>query len=758
MTFSHASDLRAVVEATKLNQLAWTDNMARVNALADGDPPYTRQEQLDNNIEVNCNFLETTKAIADARKTWYSALIGRRIYFTVDIDHKNRHARTWSSKITKGINKVLKNSLDYTELKQATGAQVVLHGIGPSAWNDSFSWLPEEIGLEDLLIPPGTRKHLRNLKHYFIFRKYTSTQLSELTQGARRDPGWNMKVVNAELKRLATEYYGRPANWDFENPVKLQEWYKSNSGYMDSSAVPTVDAWDCYWQDEKNDRVAWYRGLILDSPEGSASAEGEFLYKSDNPVAEKRERLLHINFGDGANKAPFMYHSIRGLGFMLYSPGQLQNRLRCQINQAIFENCVMGFRLTNADDRARLNKIDLYQRGIMLVPQDVQIIPEAERRSINQELAFAGLAQNRQLMGESASQYVQDVEQGSTREQTATEVMAKVNSANAIVSGMLQMAYEYDEHQDREICRRFCLKNSTDPDVKKFRQDMLNEGVPEEALNFERWTVHKERALGGGNKMMAIAQADKFMAVRHQLDPDQQREVTRIYLAANSDDPNLPDRLVPPSPPALSSSRHDGQLAAGAILAGSPVQPRPGTNHIDYVEALLSAMASFLKLIMATGGMASKEQLAGLSALAGAIQMEIQQIAQDPQEKDRAAQYGEALAQMIAVAAELAKRMQKQMQQGAPDQDGAAETRGEIASKLVLAKSKAEISEAAAAQKRQQKQMAFVQGEKRKDIETVLKGRRDLTQAQIDAAAMDLTTAAGIRSKAAISATNTETE
>jgi hypothetical protein len=751
VNFDNAGDLRAVIESMRLlNDTVYSPNRARINMLANGDPPYTQNEQLDNNLDTNVNFLETTKAIADARKTWFSAMLKTGRYFTVSIDIKDRRAATWGMKITKAINKVLKNSLPYTELKQATGAQVVLHGIGPSSWEDQYEWCPEEIGIEDLLVPSGTYKNLRNLKQYAIYRKRTSTQLFEMTHGSKRDPGWRMKVVNAELERLSKEWYGMGMNdsRDLRNPEKLAEMYKAQSGYMNSDAVPTVNCWDCYWQGEKEESLKWDKAILLDTPDGAVGVEGDdFLYKSVKPVADRREHLLHINFGDGANKVPFLYHSIRGLGFMLYGPGHLQNRLRCRVNDCIFENSVMGFRIQNAEDRARISKIDLFQKGIMLVPQGVEIIPEAERRSVNQELIFAGLAQNRQLIGESASQYTQDVEQGSTREQTATEVMAKVNSANAIVSGMLLMAYEYDEHQDKEICRRFCLKSSSDPDVKEFRRQMIEEErIPEEALNFERWNVQKERTLGGGNKMLAIAQADKLMAVRGMHDPDAQREILHMYDEVNSDNPDLADRLVPMQGPTLSKSRHEGQLAAGAIMQGLPVQTLPGTNLPDYIESLIAALATGLKLVQTTGGMATQAQIIGFGSLAAAIRTALQQLSQDPQSTDRVEAYESALSQMENLIKALAQQLQSHMQQS-QEQNGNGETQGKIASMIVTAKAKGEIEKGKAAQKMDHKNQAFAAEQRRKDIQVALDARRDLSDAQVDAAATDILTAAKVRAQ-----------
>jgi hypothetical protein len=745
MQFGDPNDLRSVVEQMRLDSEPLSFNRARINALANGDPPFTVDEQTDNNISTNVNFLEVLKSLMDARKVWYGAMLKPGIFFKVtEIDFKNRRIGTWTNKITKKINKYLKNSLPFIEVEQATGAQVILHGVGPQAWEDGFAWRPEEIGIEDLLVPSGTLKNLRNLRYFAIFRKYTAGQLYEMTHKKNVDPGWKMEVVNNELEALSKQYYGSISDQEIRSPEKLNELFKTNSGFFWSSAVPTVNVWDCYWEGDKSDDKAWNRGIILDTPQGAASISEQFIFKSPKPIAKSRDRIININFGDGANKAPFLYHSIRGLGQLLYGPGHLQNRLRCRVNDAIMENSVMGFQISNAEDRSRINKIDLFRQGIMLIPEGLRIIPESERRSVNQELLFAGLAQNRQLMSEAASQYTHDTDTGTQKERTATEVMADVNAVDAMVSGMLLMAYEYRKPRDREICRRFCIKNSPDPDVKEFQQWARNEGIPEDVLDIERWSVEPEKVIGGGNTMMAIARADKLMAIRPQLDPDAQREVTHLYVEVNSDSADLADRIAPLAPPPLSNSRHDGQLAAGAIMQGLPVQPRPGTNHIDYCEALLTALASALKLVQSTGGMATQNQLLGYGALDQAIRAEISQIAQDPQEKQRAGDYEKALTQMESLIKSMAQQLQKTMQQSSQNgQNG--ETQGKVQSMLIGAATKAKVSEANAQQKQRHKEIAFTQDQRRRDIETALQARRDNALATTKAAAVDLTTAAKIR-------------
>ncbi len=194
--------------------------------------------------------------------------------------------------------------------------------------------------------------------------------------------------------------------------------------------------------------------------------------------------------------------------------------------------------------------------------------------------------------------------------------MARVNQTAAMVSGMTNQAYTDKKFQYMEICRRFCIKNSKDPDVKKFRVNVLRRGIPEEALNSECWQVESTRVLGSGNKMLQSAMADRAMQVYTKLDPSAQRKVLRMFLSVNLDDYSLAQDLVPEEP-HISDSIHDAQLSAGVMLAGTLLGLKEGVNHQEYIEAMLVAMGQKVQEIAQRGGVSTPQELTGLQNLAG---------------------------------------------------------------------------------------------------------------------------------------------
>ena len=192
--------------------------------------------------------------------------------------------------------------------------------------------------------------------------------------------------------------------------------------------------------------------------------------------------------------APFRYHSVRSLGFLLFAVCHQQNRTRCAFADAVKESLLQYFYLS-AGDRAMAEKIDLHHLGV--IPEGVRMVPPGDRWQVNENLVGAMFSQNRQLMAENASAFVQDMDNATGKELTATEVMARLNSANALVSSLLSQAYTYQSFQYAEICRRFCDAKSMDPDVQQFRKEVISAGVPEQALDVQYWDIEPETGDGG---------------------------------------------------------------------------------------------------------------------------------------------------------------------------------------------------------------------------------------------------------------------
>lgn len=752
MKFTTAASVENVVWEMRLADYPRALNRAALNDLYNGAPPYTGQEVAQNNINTNVNFLDGTRILHDARRQMYSAFLTADPLFNISVDCGPTWKRMeWSNHLTKNINRIIRQSRDYLELRRSIFASMVLHGIGPSMWQTRMGWCPRPVGIEDVLIPSNTLVSMENLPFFAIYRQYTGAELYKLTHGPKRDRAWNLPMaeaairwVDTEAKRLMSASW--PETW---SPEKMSERIKQDGGLYSSDAVPTIDTFDVYFWNDDGKEAGWNRRIILDawgSPGvGGAGAwsnaikdgkmpeknyigtRNQFLYDpGDRVYGAKLEEIIQWQFADLSCVAPFRYHSVRGLGLLLYAVCHLENRLRCKFDDHVFENLLQYFRVSNPADAERLTKIDLVDKGI--IPDGLNFVKQEERWQVNEGVIDRAFEMNRQTLQDNAASFAQDLDIGEKAE-TATRTMAKVNASAAMVGAMIGQAYEYQRYQYIEICRRFCIKNSPDKDVRKFRVQCFNDGVPAEALDVERWDVEPVRTIGQGNKMLQVAMADRLMAIWPKLSAPSQKMVERIYITANTDDAALAVRLVPDQK-GVSPTVVQAQNDAGTLMLGLPVAMEPNVNETEYIEAQMHSMATKMQQVELRGGMATAEEVTGLSALITNIGRHIQVLAQDNQQRQRVRKYGEDLKNLTNMVKGYAQRLQQQQKKQQANGDG-GEAAVKLQTQVLLAQNKAKLAADSHAQKTAQRQVAFEQ-QMQQDAQ---RHRQELAKTDLEAAA-----------------------
>lgn len=720
MLWNDAGLVESWVWSARMADLPRGTNRALVDRLFNGLPPYLENDDRARAAKTNVNWLEGARLAADARRSYYNAFLKPGNFFNLSLDIKPVHKRkAWEITVAHEWNKSMKGSRKYFEFLRSQFALTVLHGIGPGNWVDRELWVPRCLGVEDVLMPSNTLLTMENLNYFALFRQYTARELYEMTHGPHVDPGWVMPVVEGALKWADQQWQAEIGYNELYAPQKIEERWKQDLGFYGTDAVPTIDTWDFYFASDEDGQAGWRRRMILDTPTIAEVSgrklppknligqdHGQWLYNpGDKRVyAEKIDQILHFQFGDATATAPFRYHSVRSLGWLLYAVCHLQNRLRCAVNDALFESLLQYFRASNPDDKERIEKIDLQDLGI--IPEGLAFVTQAERWKVDQNLVSMGLEQNQLMMQESAAAYRQG--RGETpggKEKTATEIMAEVNSQNALVGAMLMQAYCYHKYQGMEIARRFCIKNSKDPDVRAFRNNVLKAGVPEEALDVSRWEVEPERVLGNGNKTLEIAMADKLMAARPLHDPESQREILYLYDMANSDNPDLAERLVPLDKQRVSDSVHDAQLALGSLMLGVKVPPVKGENPIEMIETLLSGLGTIMAPFTQGQAQPTPKELAGMANVILTIGEWVNILSEDRNEKERVKKYHDALAQADTSLKKMQQAAMKAQSQGGNGADPKDATKAQAM--VIQAQTKAALQAKAHQQRTAERDVAF---------------------------------------------------
>jgi hypothetical protein len=714
--------------------------------LYNGNPPFDEATADENNIQINRNNLIGPNMLSMSRRQWNGAFLRPSHFFTAKPDSGPAHKRMeWSNFATAHANRLLKRDRRMVGQVKATGANTLLYGIGPVNWKDRRSVIPTPIPVSSLLVPSETTidDFDESLECFAIFREWTLSQLYDMTHGPKVDPGWNMKVVQSAYDYIKDDLRKSPNSLAFQYmPERIEELNKQDKGLYGSDAVPTVDVWDFYHKSE--DGKSWYRKVILDWNAGvdvsTYSSNGTrpdskndgFLYSSGSrKYANSASEIIHCQFGDCSPYAPVKFHSARGLGWMLWGVCDSDNRLDCKVNEAAFEQTMWFFQTAGNQDMIRLKKANFEHMGI--IPQGIKFLTANERFTPNAQLIQMVFDRNRRTMADSSTTYTQDYDKGGEA-RTATETMAIVNASQALASGVLEMAYTYEAFKYREMFRRLCLKNSTDPMAREFRLNCLKDGIPEDLLEAEKWSIEPEQVLGGGNKTLQMATVGFLNSIRQNLPPDGQRIVDHISVEAATDQPDLAEEIAPLGEnKPISNSTNVAQLATDRIMRGLPFTAPKDAIYEDYVTVWLQDMGITVQRIFQKGGMATPDEMSGLMNLANGIPVGnggrsdciskyLEIMGKNKSEKEKVRQFQDVFGQLMNHVKGIAQRLQQAMQkqgdngQGAqgPDPKDMAKVQG----MMIQAQTKSKIAEQNAANKLRQKEEQFQAAEKRKDLQT----------------------------------------
>jgi len=359
--------------------------------------------------------------------------------------------------------------------------------------------------------------------------------------------------------------------------------------------------------------------------------------------------------------------------------------------------------------------------------------------------------QMRELMAESASSFVPDATgQESGPQMTATETIARQNTAFQLTSAVINQLAAQAEYEYREICRRFCIKNNPHDMAVRFRKNIQEEGVPLEVLDVGKWKVMPEFGVGAGNKSVELNVTQAMMNELFALSsPDGQRIMARRRADALGDNPEesilmFPD---PPSPP--SNDVQYAQVIFPTLMLGMPVQVAEGVNLITYSALLLTMANTILQqtqaIMQSPDGLAlAAKNLAGASNVVAHCEEQIQVISRAKVNESKAKMLFKQASQMMGQIQQLSKAIMAQEQQQAQQNGQDPELQAEIQAKLIAAQSDAKIKEGKAQQQQAHKDLAWQNENRRKNATTQAEINRKAALTHADIAATDLTTQADI--------------
>jgi hypothetical protein len=704
------------------------ENRVLINRAANNEPLLDEEEATRIGMQIFNRWGEMMGTLAHARRQFLTNFTSQPNYFTIDIPKCPEEKRAdWSGYITERINDKLKNgekALGFFELHRSRWASVACHGIAPMIWDDPFDWLPRCVGIEDFRVPTDTELSFRNLTWFAVRIAYTPGELSR--KAFSPEPGkykWNKKAV-ADLLKSVEEVNSVMAenNYDWNTvPEKFDELRKQNAGYWTGDAMPSINLWHFF---HREDSGGWSLKMVPEvgaTTSSNSEASDQFVCESTQPLAKSWQELVHVQYGDLNNKAPFMFHSVRSLGFALYEPCYWTDFVRCRMIQHVLDQFNILLRITDPIDRARAS-IQVFQNLGVLKP-GVQIVPASERHQVDGNLVEAVMAQTKQLQQEASTAYTQNIDTGTQKEQTAFETGVKVQQTNAMLSGIMVTASTYEKFAYREICRRFCLEKSDDPDVVEFRKECQEYGIDLGFLDVKKWVVEPMLPLGMGNPTMAMVEADNALKLRPMLDPSSQSEA--LYDAAvQMVGAKRASRWIKTKANKVSESANAAANAFPLMMLGLPPQIPEGLNPIEQIQTLMGLIVGYMMKIEQTTKTPTMQELTGLQTVATYIEKLVQGMAGDTANQAIYKKFAHDLSQVFNEIKKLQQHFNMAMQKQAQQQGGAAEAmqrQAEVQAKMAETAAEIKRKQVESAHDMQLQDAKFVSDKQRKDFEAVHK-------------------------------------
>lgn len=721
MNFSSAQKCLATIRSGDSVEFIRGNNRTKVLNAANCLPPLDQKTADDLGIKINVNFGELLVLLSHARSQLVSAFLQNQFFFTVKLPVAPAEKQSdWEAFITKEINRPMRESLEYFEVQRSKWSSVVTHGVGPQDWPKDDHWCPRFIAMSDLRIPTDTTLDFKNLNWYAKRVNYTPIELIDEVFNDKPNNKWDKKAVANILKQYKElNVTDATNNYDWNtSPEKLAELLKQNGGFYGSDAVPTIPLYHFYFEDTKKPG-GWFMRVVADTAAVKGSDDNDFLFQSDEPIAKTWQELLHCQFGDLSTDAPFKYHSIRGLGYILLEPTFYTNLTRCRMLQHLNDQFNVWLRQIDTPDKARkqIQEFGNYQ----VIGNGISIIPQTERHQVEGGLIEMAFAQLKQLASEASSSYTQQADTGTQKEQTAFETRVKIEQVNAMMSGILLVAFKYASYEYREIARRFCLKNSTDPDINKFQRRCKQYGIPPEWLDVDHWEVEPVTPLGMGNPTIAQAAAQQLMALRQGLPPMAQNEIMHENILTITKDPRKAARWAPlDGKPEQSDASREAVGLFATLLTGVPIPLWP-RHLIDQINAILPLLAGKITIYTQRDNMANNEEASGLQNVLMYLEQAVQSLGQDEQQAQLVKQYSDSLGKLGNEIKGLAQRglqhaeAQKQAGINAQNGEAQAELNGKLQAMQVQAEAKARDKDATTAQSIHHKEIAFRSDESRKN-------------------------------------------
>jgi hypothetical protein len=656
---SSAQAARAIYQSFIFEDQASAITRVRIQAMIDGEPPYNQAalNASGQGSRANANFLMGQDLIRKADNGYLDMFTSPKSLVTLDIDNQEQNQQiTKSQTLASELTRTIRKWKGFTPSAQRLVNLFNSHGVGVSYFPDTVDFRFKVAGLGDFQIPRQTPAEEDAITIGIARQDISVTDLYAFI----RDPekaeavGWNIAATKDAMRR-ATDKSAQGNIGDYE---KFWAQLKSNDMYSAKQFmhVPLLHIW-----------VREFDGRISYFIAEKDASEGSFLFTDHNRYENAEAAYTFFCYGVGNGT----FHSIRGLGHMIYALVQLHNRLMCQkADGAMMDESIM----VQAESNDALQEAGLNYLGPLSLLSPGFSVVQTKVSGSERTLPF--LREVKGLMGTVSSRFMTpsaDTQPGVYQNRDQNDFnMESIASGD---SGAIDLFYGSLDRLFRQMCIRILDGPKTDPLVGEFHRRITKEGITEEDLKaIDRDSIYAFRTLGAGSPAARSVSFKKLLEILPQLDEVGRKNLIYEFVVDAVGYQNANIFASPADTPRLGVEAGIAETENFELLRGNPVKVFPEQMHATHVTVHLPKLIETLDMVE-RGELDPMENLPGLQAFLNHVAAHAEALAIDPTQQVIYNQLKEAINNTQQVVTNMERKIKaeerKMLEQGPPPEQGA---------------------------------------------------------------------------------------
>jgi len=649
---------------------------SQIQGIIDGNSPYNEQQlrELGQSDRSNVNWGHANSKIESAVIPYFDMLTSVPYYLTV----KTRYGKDmgkreeWSRIITdEAHNALQRTNPTFTSQHQIAHKQIVTHGQACLYWPDGMDFRAKAIEPWALIVPRGAGVDQNDWEFCYILDDMYCEELYryiETPEIAERG-GWSVEECQQAIMdaRVDEQDQRRPWEW-YQRELKSNALYYS---YAKSKIIKVAH----FFVKEYDGSISHY---IFDRLNGT-----EWL--CEMPSRYKKFSNAFTVFLNGVGNG--YYHSVRGLGQVLFKWAEANNRLlNALMDGAIWSSALM-FQPTTSKEMEQLKSVQV--GPLRLLPAGLN--PTTINMGPNMQAAMQTAQFFQSQESDDSGSFMPSVAGGGGRKKGNKEIEIEIGEKSRLTNVRAEIYLQALDLHYQEIYRRLSNPNILEedhggPEALRFQKACLDRGVPAAAI-LDIESVTATRSIGQGSAAARLSAMKQIAELMPQLPESSRKAVVNSTIAAitgeiGKETFGIPDEVKPEGMQISIAS-----LENNAFLSGGQTLIDPDQNHYVHLTVHMQFGGEVIKSLQG-GQMDILKANTALQSSIPHILTHLKYLKEDPTRKEQFEETNEAVSELSKMAdqvAKLAEQAQEQMaaQQG-EQQGGQQDPRAAVAQNKIM--------------------------------------------------------------------------